>query len=66
MCHSRQLKEIFDELGIAYSKSAKTEELRKLAYKEDAVTKGEEKHPEKKRKPRPAGGGGGGGGIPGM
>ena len=61
---SRQLKEIFDDLGIEYKKSAKVDELRKLAYKEDAVTKYEEKYPEKKRKtPK---GSPGGGGIPGM
>ena len=60
---SRQLKEIFDDLGIKYSKSAKTDDLRKLAYKEDAVARYEEKHPEKKRK-KPKGVPGGG--IPGM
>merc|ERR1719240_1811970 len=60
---SRQLKEIFDDLGIKYSKKAKTDELRKLAYKEDAVTRYEEKHPDKKRK-KPVGTGGSG--IPGM
>ena len=57
---SRQLKEIFDELGVKYSKSAKVDDLRKLAYKENAVGRWEELHPEKKRKPRK----GGSGGIP--
>lgn len=60
---SRQLKEIFDDLGIKYSKSAKVDDLRKLAYKEDAVTKWETKYPAKKRKPPK---GTPGGGIPGM
>ena len=62
---TRQLKEIFEELGID-SKGSK-DELQKRAYKEDAITRWEELHPEKKRKPRPAGGGGkGGGGFPNM
>jgi len=60
---SRQLKEIFDDLSITYKKSDKVDELRKIAYKEDAVTRYEEKYPEKKRKtPK----GVPGGGIPGM
>lgn len=60
---SRQLKEIFDDLGIKYKKSDKADELRKIAYKEDAITQYEEKYPEKKRK-KPKGVPGGG--IPGM
>ena len=47
---SRQLKEIFDDLGIKYGKSDKVDALRSLAYKENAVGRYEEKHPEKKRK----------------
>ena len=47
------------------------EELKKVAYKEDAVAKWEVLHPEKKRNPKPKGGypehmGGGGGGFPDM
>ena len=60
MCCRRQLKEIFDDLGIDY-KGASKDELKALAYKEDAVGRWEEKYPEKKRKP-PVGGGG----FPGM
>ena len=60
---SRQLKEIFDDLGIKYKKSDKADELRKIAYKEDAITTYEEKYPDKKRK-KPKGVPGGG--IPGM
>lgn len=52
---SRQLKEIFDELGISH-KGLDKEGLRKKAYKEDAIAKWEKLHPEKKPKPRPAGG----------
>lgn len=59
---SRQLKEIFDELSIDYAGLDK-EAMRKLAYKEDAVGRWEELHPEKKRKPPK---GDGGAGIPGM
>jgi hypothetical protein len=62
---TRQLKEIFDELGIDHAGLAK-QALRKKAYKENAVERWEELHPEKKKPKRPAGGGGGGGGIPGM
>jgi len=58
---SRQLKEIFEELGIDH-KGLDKEGLRKKAYKEDAVGRYEELHPEKKPKPRRAGGGGSGGG----
>lgn len=57
---TRQLKEIFEELGI--DSSGSKEELQKRAYKEDAIGRWEELHPEKKRKPRPASGGGGAGG----
>ena len=57
---TRQLKEIFEELGI--DSSGSKEELQKRAYKEDAVGRWEELHPEKKKKPRPASSGGGGGG----
>ena len=59
---TRQLKEIFDELGIDH-KGLSKDDLQKKAYKEDAVTKWEELHPEKKRKPS-SGGGGGRGGMP--
>ena len=62
---SRQLKEILTELDIEHSGLDK-DGLRELALKEDAVSRWEEIHPEKKRKPRAAGGGGGGGGIPGL
>ena len=63
---TRQLKEIFEELGI--DSSGSKGELQKRAYKEDAVSRWEELHPEKKKKPRSASrsGGGGSGGIPGM
>ena len=47
---SRQLKEIFEEMGYPYKHMTK-EEMQKVAYKEDIVSKWEEKHPEKKRKP---------------
>ena len=64
---SRQLKEILAELGIEHSGLDK-DGLRELALKEDAVSKWEELHPEKKRKPRTAGAGGmpdfGAGGVP--
>lgn len=51
-----QLKKIFDELGIDH-KGLDKEGLRQKAYKENAVGRWEELHPEKKRKPRsPAGG----------
>eukprot|EP00324_Dicrateria_rotunda_P000474 CAMPEP_0206166062 /NCGR_PEP_ID=MMETSP1474-20131121/22677_1 /ASSEMBLY_ACC=CAM_ASM_001110 /TAXON_ID=97495 /ORGANISM="Imantonia sp., Strain RCC918" /LENGTH=201 /DNA_ID=CAMNT_0053569829 /DNA_START=1 /DNA_END=606 /DNA_ORIENTATION=- len=62
---SRQLKEIFDELGIDH-KGLDKDALRKKAYKEDAVGRWEELHPDKKPKPRSAPGGGGGGGGGGM
>ena len=52
---SRQLKEIFDELGISH-KGLDKEQLKKVAYKEDAVARWEELHPEKKRNPNPKGG----------
>merc|ERR1719231_1662523 len=59
---SRQLKEIFDELGISH-KGLSKEELKKTAYKEDAVARWEKLHPEKAyKKPK----GSPGGGIPGM
>ena len=48
---SRQLKEILTELGIDHGGLDK-DGLRALALREDAVTKWEELHPEKKRKPR--------------
>ena len=57
---SRQLKEIFDELGISH-KGLDKEGLRKKAYKEDAVGRWEKLHPEKKKAPRSSGPGGGGG-----
>ena len=62
MCCRRQLKEIFDDLGIGYKGMSK-DELKALAYKEDAIGRWEEKYPEKKRKPPK---GDGGGGFPGM
>ena len=62
---SRQLKEIFDELGIDH-KGLDKDALRKKAYKEDAVGRWEELHPDKKPKPRSAPGGGGGSGGGGM
>ena len=64
---TRQLKEIFDELEISH-KGLSKEDLQTKAYKEDAVTRWETLHPEKKKKPRSASrsGGGGSGGIPGM
>ena len=46
---SRQLKEILSELGIEHDGLGK-DELRELALQEDAVTRWEELHPEKKRK----------------
>ena len=57
---SSQLKKIFDELGIDH-KGLDKEGLRKKAYKENAVGRWEELHPEKKPKPRKSGGGGAGG-----
>ena len=45
---SRQLKEIFDELGIDH-KGLSKEDLKKKAYKEDAIGRWEKLHPEKKR-----------------
>ena len=54
-------QKIFDELGIDH-KGLDKEGLRKRAYKENAVGRWEELHPEKKAKPRRGGGGGGGGG----
>ena len=59
---SRQLKDILDELSIPYAPSMSKDDLRALALKEDAVSRWEELHPEKKRKPRASGGGGGFGG----
>lgn len=61
LLHRRQLKEIFDELGVSH-KGLDKDGLRKLAYKENAVGRWEELHPEKKAKPRSSSGGGGGGG----
>ena len=63
LARRRQLKEIFDELGIEH-KGLSKDDLKKLAYKENAVGRWEELHPEKKRKPPK--GDGGFGGIPGM
>lgn len=48
---------MFDELNIDY-KGLDKEGLRKKAYKENAVGRWEELHPEKKPKPRGAGSGG--------
>ena len=48
-------QKIFDELGIDH-KGLDKEGLRKKAYKEDAVGRWEELHPEKKRNPNPKGG----------
>ena len=59
---TRQLKEIFDELGIDH-KGLNKDELKKKAYKEDAVGRWEKLHPEKAYK-RPKGTPGGG--IPGL
>jgi hypothetical protein len=48
-----------------YDPKVTKEALQSLAYKENAVGRWEELHPEKKKKPKPAGGGGGGaGGMP--
>lgn len=47
---SRQLKEIFDELGIDH-KGLSKDDLKKKAYKEDAIPRWETLHPDKKRKP---------------
>ena len=61
MCRRRQLKEIFDELGIDH-KGLSKEDLKKKAYKEDAVKRWETLHPEKAyKKPK----GTPGGGLPG-
>ena len=60
---SRQLKEILQELKIKFDADADKEELREIAIKHDAVSKWEEKHPEKK-KPKRTPGVGGGGGMP--
>ena len=57
---TRQLKEIFDDLGIDH-KGLSKDEMKKKAYKEDAIARWEEKYPEKKKKPRPPGAGTGGG-----
>ena len=55
---SRQLKEIMKELDIAHPSSISKDDIRELAYTEDAVNRWEELHPEKKRRPKGAGGGG--------
>ena len=55
---SRQLREIFDDLGIAHPAGAKTQTLRDIALKEDAVTRYEEKYPEKRKRKRSGGAGG--------
>ena len=55
---TRQLKEILGELSIGHAGLDK-EALRELAFREDAIAKYEELHPEKKRKPRASGGSGG-------
>ncbi|KAL1514981.1 hypothetical protein AB1Y20_004056 [Prymnesium parvum] len=54
---SSQLKRIFEELGIEH-KGLDKEGLRKKAYKENALARWEERHPEKKSPPRRASGGG--------
>merc|ERR1712087_19424 len=64
---SRQLKEMMTELGVDHKKTKSIDDLRKLAYKEDVVTRWEKLHPEKKKPKRSSGGGGypgGGGGMP--
>ena len=53
---TRQLKEIFDELGIAH-KGLDKAALQKVAYKENAVQRWEKLHPEKKAKAKKASGG---------
>lgn len=59
---TRQLKEIFDELGIDH-KGLSKDDLKKKAYKEDAVGRWEKLHPEKAyKKPK----GTPGGGMPGL
>ena len=55
---TRQLREIFKELDIDAPASLSKEELQALALKENAVSRWEELHPEKKRKPRGPGPGG--------
>ena len=55
---TRQLRQIFDELGIDAPASLSKDEMRELALQEDAISRWEELHPEKKRRPRAAGGGG--------
>eukprot|EP00316_Scyphosphaera_apsteinii_P013240 CAMPEP_0119321714 /NCGR_PEP_ID=MMETSP1333-20130426/56227_1 /TAXON_ID=418940 /ORGANISM="Scyphosphaera apsteinii, Strain RCC1455" /LENGTH=209 /DNA_ID=CAMNT_0007328749 /DNA_START=58 /DNA_END=687 /DNA_ORIENTATION=- len=62
---SRQLKEIMTELKIDFKRAKNLDELRKLAYKEDAVGRWEKLHPEKKKPKRSAGGTGGYPGGPG-
>ena len=44
---------------MQYDAKISKEDLQALAYKENAVGRWEELHPEKKKKPRPVGGGGG-------
>ena len=56
---SRQLKEILTELEVPFVSSIQKDDLRELAYTENAVERWEELHPEKKprRSRAPAGGG---------
>ena len=63
---TRQLKEILDDLEIKYPKNADKDALRELALEEDAITKYEEKHPEKKKKKATGGMPGMPGGMPDM
>ena len=63
---TRQLKEILDDLDIKYPKNADKDALRELALEEDAITKYEEKHPEKKKKKATGGMPGMPGGMPDM
>lgn len=63
---TRQLKEILDDLNIKYPKNADKDALRELALEEDAVTKYEEKYPEKKKKKATGGMPGMPGGMPDM
>ena len=50
MKSTRQLKEILKELGIKH-KGLNKDAIKELAYKENALERWEELHPEKKKKP---------------
>ena len=49
---SRQIREILDVLGITYGESDSADELKQIAFREDAVARYEKKYPDKKRRVR--------------